>query len=240
METIKFIYRFSWPGARQDNFELVLDANDLSIVDEPHPDVPTWARLNFHQCGHCTLKPEEHSNCPLAVQLVKLNNLFANVDSHEEVHVEVETKERTVTFDTTAQRAIGSLMGLIIPTSGCPHTRYLRPMARFHLPFSTEEETIYRVSSMYFLAQYFLHQHGHEPDFELSGLRCIYDNLHEINKCCAQRLRDASSNDSTVNAVVILDMFSKAMPYAIEDSLEELEDLFKPYIESPPECPPAD
>ena len=34
--------------------------------------------------------------------------------------------------------------GLIMATAGCPWTDRLRPMARFHLPFATEAETVYR------------------------------------------------------------------------------------------------
>jgi hypothetical protein len=33
-----------------------------------------------------------------------------------------------------------------------------------------------------------------------------------------------------VNAVILLDMFAKSMPLAIDDSLEEIRYLFKPYL----------
>ena len=33
--------------------------------------------------------------------------------------------------------------------SGCPVLEQLKPMARFHLPFASVEETIYRAASMY-------------------------------------------------------------------------------------------
>jgi hypothetical protein len=34
----------------------------------------------------------------------------------------------------------------------------VKPMARFHLPLASEEETIYRATTMYLLAQYFLRE----------------------------------------------------------------------------------
>jgi hypothetical protein len=47
----------------------------------------------------------------------------------------------------------------------------------------------------------------------------------------AERLRVASSKDSAVNAIVLLDLFAKALPYSIEESLEELRYLFGIYLE---------
>jgi len=44
------------------------------------------------------------------------------------------------------------------------------------------------------------------------------------------RLRSASEKDSAANALVLLDLFAKAVPYAIEDSLEEVRYLFAPYL----------
>ena len=35
--------------------------------------------------------------------------------------------------------------------------------------------------------------------------------------------------DAVNNAVICLDMFAKELPYAIEDSWEELEELFSAY-----------
>ena len=91
-------------------------------------------------------------------------------------------------------------------------------------------ETIYRAVSMYMLAQYFLKTEGKETDYGLTGLNGIYRNLHEVNTHCAMRLRHGASNDSTVNAVVLLDLLAKSMPYAIEGSLEELGHLFHPFL----------
>jgi hypothetical protein len=86
---------------------------------------------------------------------------------------------------------------------------------------------------MYMLAQYFLKTEGREADSGLTGLNDIYSRLHEVNTHCAMRLRYGASGDSTVNAVVLLDMFAKSMPYAIEESLEELGHLFHPFLHEP-------
>jgi hypothetical protein len=144
--------------------------------------------------------------------------------------VEIRTPERAISQKTTAQRAIGSMMGLILATSGCPHTAFFRPMARFHLPLASEAETIYRAASMYFLAQYFRHQCHEEIDLEFAGLTKIYKNIQIVNKTIAERIRAATETDSSINAVIFLDMYAKAMPYVIRDALEEIRYLFKPYL----------
>lgn len=230
MDTIKIKYIFQWPDAREDAYELVLDGVTLDIVSPRPEKVPQWAMLDFNKCPSCPLDAESSPYCPLAVTLVSLNSGFAHLDSYGKVHVAVVTTERTTMKDTTVQQAASSLMGLVGPCSGCPHTRFFRPMARFHQPFATAQETIYRASSMYLLAQYFLSAEGREADSGIAGLNDIYQKLHEVNIHCAMRLRHGASSDSTVNAVVLLDMFAKSMSYAIEESLEELGHLFHPFL----------
>lgn len=53
--------------------------------------------------------------------------------------------------------------------------------------------------------------------------------MQTINCAVAQRLRGATANDSSVNAIVNLDSFVQIVPFAIEESLEELRYLFSPY-----------
>ena len=173
----------------------------------------------------------ERPHCPLAVQLAKLTALCERLLSHDKVKLEVVSAERTITNQTTAQRAVSSLMGLIFATSGCPHTVFLKPMARFHLPLASEEETLYRASSMYLLAQYFRSKQGLAADLELAELKGLYIALHQVNSTMAERLRAIIHKDSAVNAVVLLDLFAKALPYSIAESLEEIRYSFKVYLE---------
>jgi hypothetical protein len=166
----------------------------------------------------------------VAVHLRKLIAICKNVLSYDTLHVDIITPERIISRGTTAQRGVSSLMGLIIATSGCPHTNYFKPMARFHLPFASAEETVYRATSMYLLAQYFLRKQGAEADLELKGLAKIYHDIQIINKAMAKRLSAITDKDSAINALVLLDIFAKALPFAIEESLEDVRYLFAPYL----------
>lgn len=75
------------------------------------------------------------------------------------------------------QRGLSSLLGLILATRDCTYTRYFRPMARFHLPLASEEETIYRAASMYLLAQYLRANDGKQVDINLTRSAEIYKLL---------------------------------------------------------------
>jgi uncharacterized protein DUF6901 len=230
MGTLEIKYCFRLPDDKEEVFHLELDVQSLELVRNIPENPPQWIRLGFHQCPNCPLTSHTHPNCPLMLNLFDIVWRFDHLLSYDEISMEVIMGERCISCDTTAQRGISSLMGIMIASSGCPHTVFFKPMVRFHLPLATEEETIFRAASMYLLAQYFLQKEGRKADFELNGLEQIYQNMHLVNTAIATRLRDASKTDSSVNALIMLDMYAKAMPYAIEESLEEIRYLFKSYL----------
>lgn len=226
--TIKYIFRF--PNRDEEEFLLQFDPVSLALLHEPPVSPPPWTRLVFQQCPHCPLTADISPDCPLAVSIADLMQRCEGVISHDQVHLTVITEERTILKNTTAQRAISSLLGLIIATCDCPHTTFLRPMARFHLPLASAEETIYRATSMYFLAQYFKQKKRMMVDFNLEELIKLYENIQKVNSSIARRIRHASTTDSSINAIVLLDVHAKAMPFVIDESLEEIRYLFEPFF----------
>jgi hypothetical protein len=189
-------------------------------------DLPAWTALGFQQCPNCPLRPDSSPHCPMAVRLVPLVAIMGKLRSYEQVEVRVETAERSVSKDTTVQRGVGALMGLLAASSACPHADFLRPMAHFHLPFASEEETIYRAASTYLLGQYFLARQGGVPDWELNGLKARYLALQSVNAAMARRLRQAVDEDGALNALIILDLLAKALPYSIDDKLDDIKAVF--------------
>ena len=230
MQTISVRYCFASETGGEKVFDLEIDAHDLSLLSDIPETLPAWTDLGFHQCPHCPLKTTEYLSCPLAAHLVDVVRRFEDQVSYDIIKLTVITRERTVFQETTVQRAISSLMGLISATSGCPHTVFLRPMARYHLPLASEDETIYRATSMYLLAQYFKKKQGHDPDIEFKGLKEFYLKIEIVNQNIAKRLKAASDTDSTVNAIIFLDVYAKAVPFVIQDSLEDIRHLFKHFF----------
>ncbi|MBC8316310.1 MAG: hypothetical protein H8E41_00265 [Desulfobulbaceae bacterium] len=228
MEEIKIQYCFQLPDKRQEVFDIVLDKKSMEAIDAHPSPSPEWSRLEFHQCPNCPWLEDERPWCPVAVKLASIVNKFENILSYDEIDLEVHTRERVVFQNTSAQRGIASYMGLVMATSGCPHTLFLKPMARFHLPLASEEETIYRAFSMHALAHYFLQPGNLDCKQQFDSLKDHYSALQTVNVAIAKRLKAACSTDSSVNALINLDMYAKAMPYVIEESLEELRYLFTP------------
>ena len=230
MKIIKIKYRFILPADKEEVFHLTINGKTLELIGIPPEKLPNWTLLAFHQCDNCPLNAKIHPNCPLSVSLVDMVARFENVLSYDEITIEVSTNERQISQKTTAQNGISAMMGLLIATSGCPHTAYFRPMARFHLPLATEEETLYRASSMYLLAQYFRKKEGKTADFELDGLNSVYENMQLVNAGTAERLKAASKTDSSTNAIIRLDLYAKIIPYFVQTSLEDIQYLFTPFL----------
>lgn len=230
MEPIVYHYDFEFSDGRKERFDINLDGATLEPIDPMPALLPNWAKLESNKCEHCPLSAEEHPYCPLATRLVDLVERLNNVISYDEVTVNVKLGERTVIRNATAQDGISALMGIITATSGCPHTAFLKPMARFHLPFSNTEETLYRAASMYMLAQYFRWQEDRSVDLDLEGLVQCYKDVAEVNRNLAKRLRAEKREDGTVNALILLDMFAKTFSFSAEESLQDLKPLFHAYL----------
>ncbi len=229
--TITFNYKFKFGGGLEKEFHVKLDNKTLNLIKTKKESYPEWTELKYLKCPNCPLHEDHHAFCPVAVNLVDLVDFFQAAISYEEVELLIETEARGYIKHTTLQQAIHSLMGIYMVTSGCPIMEKLKPMVRYHLPFATLRETQYRVMSMYLLAQYFLHKRGKEPDWDLTNLVKIYDDIRIVNKSFFQRLAHIKIEDATLNALVKLDMFAQHVSFSIDRNvLDEMEYLFNAYF----------
>lgn len=220
-------YTFETGDGETFGFPVALDAQRLLLRVPAGVPRPSWTELAHCQCPGCPLDAATHPHCPAAVGLVGLIEAFGPMISHGAVTVSVEMHDRTVTKATTMQRGLSSILGLCMATSGCPQLDFLRPLARFHQPFATREESMFRATSAYLLGQYFRRFQGGEGDFALAGLKRAYERVQHVNVGMAQRIRSIAEGDANVNALVLLDLLAKEMPMAIEENLGELAHLFE-------------
>ncbi len=232
-ENFTIRYRFRFPEGTEKVFDVELDSGTGMLVQPKRPTYPKWTRLEFEQCGHCPLKKETHTHCPVAVSIVDLVEFFYDSQSVKRADVIVETKQRTTIRENTAlYPAISSLLGVHMASSGCPVMNKLRPMVRHHLPFADADETIYRALSMYVLAQYFRRKEGQTPDWSLKGLSKIYQAINELNIDFSRRLSTGTDREATTNAITSLDCFAQIIEFSIsEEMLEEQEQLFEGYLD---------
>src|SRR6266581_710853 len=230
METMRFLYEFTFPDGTVKEFEVCLDAETLELVAKKDTPKPAWTKLKYFQCDNCPL-PDEVEYCPVAVNLATLVETFKDSISFENTTVTVHSAERTYGKDTTLQKGLSSIIGIYMVTSNCPVMDQLRPMVRFHLPFASADETVYRAVAMYLVAQYFRARKGKAPDWELEHLTDIYREVGIVNAGMTERLRHASTEDANVNAVTILSTQGDMVPMYLEESLVEMEHLFRGFIE---------
>lgn len=233
MTTLHIRYEMRLADERSETFDLRLDAQTLLIEDRERPDPPPWTALEFHKCPNCPLEPATHPQCPLARSIAPIVNRFDDVISFDEVDVAVTTPERTISKHTTSQTALRSLLGLVMACSGCPHLAIFRPMARFHLPFATEEETTFRAVATWLVAQHFRHGDGKSATWDLDGLQAIYAEMQVVNRATCQRLRAATRTDASINAVALLDVYAFMVPHFIRAALEDIRAPFDAFLSRP-------
>jgi hypothetical protein len=223
---LRYVYRFQFGDGTRKDFEIELDRRTLELIPPYNRPKPNWTRLKYSQCANCPL-PDDVAYCPVAVNLSNLVEAFKDAYSYEHTHVTVEVPERTYENQTTIQKGLSSILGIYMVTSNCPIMDHLRPMVRFHLPFASSNETVYRAVSMYLTRQYFIWRNGGRPDWELKELDQLYKAVAEVNRGMSERLRNASTADANVNAVIILFTLGELVDHSLEHGLVEIERLFR-------------
>jgi hypothetical protein len=231
-EPLRIRYRFDLPDGTQKTLEFSFDPTTFKLQNPAPADPPFWTELKFNRCANCPLSEQEHPHCPAALQMAAALEPLKALVSFDTVGVTVLQSERRVYTETSVQQAMSSVFGLIMATSGCPWTDRLRPMARFHVPFAGETETLYRSVSMYLLSREFMPRE--KPGAAapgagtggFAGLEDLYRNLHVVNRDMSRRLGAAATTDPARNALALLDSFTLLLPAALERSLDELQPLF--------------
>ncbi len=224
-------YKFTLPEKGTREFLVRLRPDTLDLVAGARETCPDWARLSHERCSNCPLPIETCTYCPVAVNLVEVVEYFKDVWSYEQADVEISTASRTFTKRAPLQEAVSSLAGIYMVTSGCPILDKLRPMVYTHAPFAGLEETMYRAVAMYCLAQFFRKQRGKTPDWELTGLGRIYEEVATVNKSFHRRLLDVCTREAGRNALIRLDSYAQYTNSRLfRKGLGEIERFFEPYL----------
>jgi glutaredoxin len=224
---VGIVYRFRLGDGSVREFEIRLDPVRYSMRREATGSPPPWAVLEFHKCPHCPLDPATTAHCPPAAALAPVIESFRQNVSFEEVDLEVTTPSREIAQRTSLQRALSSLVGLIMASSGCPVLDKLRPMVATHLPLATADEATIRILSTYLVAQLVRARDGLEPDWSLEHMVEFFGDVAAVNRAFSRRLNAILEGDANVNALVILNDLSALAELAIEsESLARLRETF--------------
>jgi len=230
-DKITYLYQFIFRNRVKREFKIELDSITLNLIKTENKSCPEWTKLGCFKCPNCVLDERQYEFCPIAVNMADVIDYFHHFVSYESVEVIVTAPERKYVKRVSLQHGVSSLIGIYMVTSGCPVMEKLKPMVRFHLPFASIEETKYRAISMYLLAQYFLYQHGGQPDWDLKKLAETYENVSLINEYFCKRLRTIKGKDANLNALIVLDIFAGSVNFSIDNQMaDDLEYLFKGYL----------
>ncbi len=229
-DNIKITYEFKFGNGAAKTFDCVLDRETLSLITEHDPDTPAWALLEYNQCAVCPLDKARSPYCPIAANLSGVARAFRDCSPDEKVAVSVRVKERVYFKVVSIQEGLSPLLGIIMATSGCPVMEPLKPMTRFHLPFASLDETVFRMISMYLVAQLIRSQAGKKPEWQLKGLADIYEEVKKVNKDFGKRMTTAARSDANVHALVNLNVFAVMVPKVAESMLKELSPYFSVYL----------
>jgi Domain of unknown function (DUF6901) len=227
VKNIFYNYQFDLANGHKKEFLVEFDSERLQSKLPEGNHYPDWTRLECNQCKSCTLTSEDYLYCPLAVNLVPIIYWCRDLISYDKVDVTITSIEREVRAHTSIQRAVSSLLGLLMSSSACPKMKFLKPLARFHLPLATPEETIFRAVSAAFLKNYFDNNENNKNEDALIMLKQQYTELQDLNYFIAERIRSAIQKDAAVNAIVLLDALSKKVSFSIDDSLQQIRYLFE-------------
>ena len=223
---LSYIYRISPDGA-DEKFEIkITPGQPFHSADGSLEKAPEWTLLGFCRCSVCPFDESSSKRCPAALSVAGVIEFFKDLISYHKVNAEVFSPGRKTSASLPAQEALGSLMGLCLAVSGCPVLKDFETMARFHLPFASTDETMYRIVGNYLIKQYFIKEEGGEPDWRLEGLTEFYDRVARLNTNLAERIRLSTNEDAAVNAVIILDNYAKNVKYMFENVLEKIKNYY--------------
>jgi hypothetical protein len=223
----RFHYHFVFPDGSVKDYPIALDPNMLSLLrDDLDREPAEWTRLEFEQCHCCPLTGDSTPRCPIALNIMELVHNFKDLFSYHDCTVTCETAERSYSKNTSVMEGLSAIFGVIMATSDCPIMEFLKPMARFHLPFATIEETTMRTASMYLLAQYFRYKDQPGMKFDFKTLEKHYSKVQQVNEGLLRRINSVSSEDADKNAIITLHSLSQFLSMEIDYSLGGLESIF--------------
>lgn len=216
-------------GDRHWRWRIELDAPPqraagLPIVDDG--DRPAWTNLGAARCKGCPVEAADDAACPAAVAVKDVVDALGDVASIDAVDVVVRFADREVRKRASGAEAARSVFGLLMATSGCPVLEVMRPLARQHVPFATEEEFLFRLVGLHLLQSWFASggqaHSGVVSPVSLQRLPAYLRQLQALNTAFAARLRQACRGDAGPNAMCQLFSLSLGAGCDVDDNLASL------------------
>ena len=228
MEAITFRYVFSIQDKPQYEIPVSIDSETLNLIDRSDRQHEPWTELQHHQCPNCPLDPGDVRYCPVAANISNVILQFKDGLSIETTHVTAIGPERTYSKTTDLQRGLNSIFGLIMASSDCPHFQWLKPLARFHLPFASFEETLFRALSSCTLSELIEHKTVRDIDNICELVKHRYEQLAIINASLIKRIGHIGKGEADRNAIVTFHSYCQMFNLSLSGELftETISEMF--------------
>lgn len=223
---IEYCYDFILEPGNPVRFRIELDPVYFRLINTTADIRPFWTELSYKKCRCCTLPEDRFTHCPIASNIVDVVDFFKDIVAHGQCTVRCTTRQRIYEKETNVREGLSSVLGIIMATSACPVMDFLRPMARFHLPFSTLEETMVRAVSMFLLREYFEYKEKRIDKIDLERLEHNYSLVQQVNEGLMDRIRSLGQKDADKNAIVTLHSISFFLSSELDYSLDSLARFF--------------
>ena len=108
-------------------------------------------------------------------------------------------------------------------SSGCPRLNWFKPLVRYHLPFSTIEETMFRILSKSLISQFLKAGDEKTTPVSLIDIKEVYSQVEFVNLDFIKRIQSYAKGDADANAIAALDLFAKLFDFEVEANFESLQ-----------------
>ncbi|MEI6235439.1 MAG: hypothetical protein WCT04_20475 [Planctomycetota bacterium] len=226
--TTQITYVFKFNDGREHRVTTELDSATQAIIAKPNDALPEWTALGFNKCAGCPLSVADHPRCPVAVNLVEIVDLFKEFFSYEEVHVTVETDDRTYAKQTSLEDALVSLLDLYLSGSGCPVMDKMRPTLDCHVPFPSPNDISNRMLRIYLVTHYLLSKSDKPMELESERIAEFIRTMQDVNAAFLQRLKAVAKKDALRNSMVVSNnLLALAARSATSAKMKSFEQLYQ-------------
>lgn len=210
-------YRIEKPCGQVIEIPIVLDPQGLrQTAGEAEPSLRDDPDYRHQTCSGCE---RHYGGCQAEKAITPVVAAVDDLLSTDSIRTEVRQEGRTVSLESPAPRALASLLGLLMASSGCPRLQPFRAMALFHQPFATAEENAVRAAGFWLMRHWARNHAASEPFAELQAL---WEDLEDVNRHVSTKLLAHSQSDVASNGVAYLDVLAKMGTLGLDTVLDTL------------------
>lgn len=226
-KNLDYIFKFKLKDGKSFEHKVEIDFETKTLINasETPKSLFQFTDLKHHQCENCPLKENEFSECPVARNMISPFDEFKDLSSFEEVELEVSFTERNYHKKVPIQKALETLLELVMISSPCPHFDFLKPTLVDYVPFLSSREFTIRCLKFYLLDHYLNFAQDGNPSFDI--LMDQFEELLKATEGLSKRVSHFENADTGKNAMVIFNALVMTFQFEYQDDFLHAREIFK-------------